>query len=347
MSAFANDQAPINIVILGGGKGGYALLELFSHLPSVKIMGIADIDPTAPALIYAEHLHIRVTHDPIELIRQEGTHLIINVTGDPEIDRLIEQHKRPETEVLGGVASKLLWLLVRQEAQTQAQLLQAEKLASMGTFAAGIAHDINNPLYVIQGFAENILEETDLAIIREQARSILDASKRIQSICVNITQYARASLATDVTPVELHAKLEEALKIARYATTIHDVTIVREYNGKLEVMAKPQEILQVFVNLLTNAIQAMNGKGTLTLTTWQEQNQAKVAIRDTGCGIPPEYLDKIFEPFFTTKSPGKGTGLGLYNVRTIVNKYAGTLSIDSQVGKGTTFTLTFPLVEHR
>ncbi|RMH35363.1 MAG: GHKL domain-containing protein [Nitrospirae bacterium] len=339
-----NNHAAIRLVILGGGKGGTALLELFSHLSGVTVVGLADINPAAPAVSYAEQLHIPFFSDPIEAIRQPGIDLIINVTNDPALDHLIQEYKHPETEVLSGAASKLLWQLVQQEAQTQVQLLQAEKLASMGTFAAGIAHDINNPLYVIQGFAENILEETNLDVIHEQAKSILDAAKRIQAICLNITQYARASVAIDATPVELHTKIEEALKIARYATTLQDLTIVRNYNGPLEIMAKPQEILQVFVNLLTNAIQAMNGRGTLTITTWKEKQWAKVAIRDTGCGIPPEHLDKIFEPFFTTKPPGIGTGLGLHNVRWIVKKYFGHITVDSQVGKGTTFTLEFPLI---
>ena len=110
----------------------------------------------------------------------------------------------------------------------------------------------------------------------------------------------------------------------------------------MEIFAKPEEILQIFVNLITNAIHAIEGRGRLTLASWSEDGINKVTIADTGCGIPPENLQKIFDPFFTTKPEGKGTGLGLYNVRTIVRKYNGELTIESSVGKGTTFQLSFP-----
>ena len=178
-----NDPERTTIVILGAGKGGSALLELFTHLPGVEIVGIADKNPSAPALLYASQHHIPVTHEPLTLIRRHGINLIVNVTGDLTIDRLVTEHKPPETEVLGGAASKVLWDLVLHQSQMQSQLFQAEKLAGIGTFASGIAHDINNPLYIMIAFAENIMEETDLTVIREQAQRIVSAGKRIQGIC--------------------------------------------------------------------------------------------------------------------------------------------------------------------
>ena len=330
------------IGILGAGKGGSALLELFTHLPEVEIVGIADKDASSPGLLYARQLQIPTSQDPLTLIREQGINLIMNVTGDPTLDHLIITHKHPDTEVLGGAASKVLWDLIRHHSQIQSQLFQAEKLAGMGTFASGIAHDINNPLYILLAFAENILEETDIPTVHEQARSIIEAGKRIQGICQSITQYARAEKYLDPTPVKVDEKLNEALKIARYATVLQDLSIIRNFAEKLEVLANPDELFQVFVNLLTNAIQAMEGKGTLTLSSWREDGLAKISITDTGRGIPEENLRKIFDPFFTTKPPGKGTGLGLHNVREIINKYHGDLTVESQVGVGTTFTLQFP-----
>lgn len=330
------------VAILGAGKGGTALLELFSHLAEIEIVGVADKDASAGGILYARQLNIPTTQDPVSLIRRQGIHLIMNVTGDPAIDQLITEHRHPETEVLGGAASKVLWDLVRHQSRTQSQLFQAEKLAGMGTFASGIAHDINNPLYILLAFAENILEETDLPKIHEQAGSIIDAGKRIQAICQNITQYARAKKYLNPIRVTVNEKLDEALKIARYATVLQDLAIIRNYTEKLEVLANPDELLQVFVNLMTNAIQAMEGKGTLTLSTWCQNGLAKISIADTGHGIPSENLEKIFEPFFTTKPPGKGTGLGLHNVRETIKKYQGDLTVESQVGIGTTFTIEFP-----
>jgi signal transduction histidine kinase len=208
----------------------------------------------------------------------------------------------------------------------------------MGTFASGIAHDINNPLYIILAMAEAIQGETDNASIHQHATSIRDAAQRIHTISRNITQYARAT-------VHIQEILDEALKIARFATKLHEITVVKNYQDNVIIDAKPEELLQAFVNLMINAIHAMEKQGLLTLTAERQNGVAHVAIADTGKGISAEHLPKIFDPFFTTKAPGKGTGLGLYNVRTIVRKYKGELTVESDIGKGTTFSLVFPQVD--
>ena len=307
---------------------------------------MADRDASAPGLQFASQLGITTTQDLPSLIRRPGIDLIVNVTGDPQLDQLVTTHKPSETDVLGGSASKVLWDLVQHASQIQSQLFQTEKLAGMGTFASGIAHDINNPLYILLAFAENILEETDVPTIHERAGSIIEAGKRIQGICQNITQYARAAKADDITAIDVNDKLDEALNIARYATTLQDLSIVRRFDGNVEVLANPGELFQVFVNLMTNAIHAMEGKGTLTLSSCYENGIGKIAIADTGSGIPTENLEKIFDPFFTTKAPGKGTGLGLHNVRAIIKKYQGKIRVESEVGKGTTFIIELPKVSH-
>jgi signal transduction histidine kinase len=137
--------------------------------------------------------------------------------------------------------------------------------------------------------------------------------------------------------------LDEALKIARYASSFHDIEMIKRYQPGAAMKGNPDELLHVLVNLITNAVQAMEQVGgTLTLETTLLDGQVHVRISDTGCGIAPDKITNIFEPFFTTKAPGKGTGLGLYNVKTIVNKMHGMIAVDSQVDKGTTFTLSFP-----
>ena len=210
-----NNPDRTTVVILGAGKGGTALLELLTRLPGVEIAGIADQDASAPGLQYASQLDIPITQDLVSLISLQGVNLIVNVTGDSHLDLLIATHKHPKTEVLGGSASKVLWDLVQHTSQMQSQLFQTEKLAGMGTFASGIAHDINNPLYILLAYAENILEETDVSTMYERARSIIEAGKRIQGICQNITQYARVAKADDITAVEVNDTLDEALHIAR------------------------------------------------------------------------------------------------------------------------------------
>jgi len=334
----------INVVILGAGKGGAALLESFLNLPRIHLVGIADKEAAAPGIKLARRHAIPTTQDPMQLIQHPDIHLIVDVTGDPSLSNQIHQQKHPNTEVLGGAASKVLWDILRHESLMQVQLFQAEKLAGMGTFASGIAHDINNPLYIILAMAEAIQDETDTASIHQHATSIRDAAQRIQTISRNITQYARASHSQESFPVPVQETLEEALKIAKFATKFHEITVIQNYHDHVTIDAKPEELLQVFVNLMINAIHAMEKQGLLTLTAEKDNGIVRVSIGDTGNGISAEHLPKIFDPFFTTKAKGKGTGLGLYNVRTIVQKYQGELTVDSQVGKGTTFSLVFPMI---
>lgn len=344
--AVMSATAPVKVAILGAGRGGTALLDLLYQIPSIEIVGITDRDRRAPGLQRARDLRIPVAERAEELIGNHGVNLIMDVTGDPQMERWIHTYKNPSAEVMGGSASRVLWELVRHEANLQAELFHAEKLAGIGSFAAGIAHDINNPLQLILGLAENLTGESDIQTVREQARDIIEAVRRTSAICRDLTQYARKSSTRDDTIVSLGGRLDEALKIARYAASFHDITIVKRYDVGATTRGNPDELLHAFVNLITNAVHSMDrGGGTLTLETQVAGRAVQVHIRDTGCGIPEELLGQIFEPFFTTKDPGKGTGLGLYNVKTIVNKMHGTIAVESRLGEGTTFVVTFPPAE--
>ncbi len=344
--AAVSTSTPLRIAILGAGRGGTALLDLLHQIPSIEIVGIMDRDRRAPGLQRARDLRIPVTDRLEDLIASDRVNLIMDVTGDPQMERTIHAYKRPAAEVMSGSAARVLWELVRHEANLQAELFHAEKLAGIGSFAAGIAHDINNPLQLILGLAENLTDERDISTIREQARDIIEAVRRTSAICRDLTQYARKSSARDDTIVLLGGRLDEALKIARYAASFHDIEVVRRYDGATSTKGNPDELLHVFVNLITNAVHAMDqGGGTLTLTAQEVDGVSRVQIADTGCGIPDDLLPQIFEPFFTTKEPGKGTGLGLYNVKTIVTKMHGSIEVDSSLEHGTTFTVTFAPLE--
>ncbi len=334
------------VAILGAGRGGCALLDLLHHIPSIKIVGIADRDPAAPGLQRARELQIPVTTDMPDLIGNHGVSLIMDVTGDPEMETYLHAHKPPAANILSGSASHLLWKLILHESKLEAELLQSEKLAGIGSFAAGIAHDINNPLQLILGLAENLAEEGDLAVVHEQARDIIEAVKRTSAICRDLTRYSRRASPHEDVLVSINEKLDEALKIARYAVSFHDIEMIKQYQPGAAVKGNPDELLHVLVNLITNAVHAMElVGGTLTLETTLRDGHVDIRISDTGSGIPPDKIQEIFDPFFTTKAPGKGTGLGLYNVKTIVSNMHGTIAVDSQVDKGTTFTLTFPNAE--
>ena len=331
------------VAILGAGRGGHALLDLLHHIPSIEIVGIADRDPAAPGLQRARELRIHVTTDVPDLISNHGASLIMDVTGDPAMETYLHAHRPPTADILSGSSSRLLWELVQHESTLEAELLQSEKLAGIGSFAAGIAHDINNPLQLILGLAENLAEERDLTAVHEQARDIVEAVKRTSAICRDLTRYSRRASPHEDVLVSVNGKLDEALRIARYASSFHDIEMVKHYQPGAAVNGNPDELLHVLVNLITNAVHAMEqAGGTLTLETTVLDGEVGVRISDTGCGIAPDKIPEIFEPFFTTKAPDKGTGLGLYNVKTIVNKMHGSIAVDSQTEKGTTFTLTFP-----
>jgi signal transduction histidine kinase len=336
------------VAIVGAGRGGTSLLELFHQIPSIEIVGIVDRDPQAPGLQRARELHVPVVDKVSSLIGNPQVNLIVDVTGDPEMERYIAGHKEPRAEIVSGSVSRLLWELVQYETRLHTKLFHAEKLAGIGSFAAGIAHDINNPLQLILGLAENLVDEQDPAVIREQTKDIIEAVKRTSVICHDLTQYARRSSVRADAVVCLNGRLDEALKIARYATSCHDINVVKAYAPGAAVRGNPDEVLHIFVNLITNAVHAMEqGGGMLTLSTGMTENGAEIAITDTGCGIAPEAMGQIFEPFYTTKAVGKGTGLGLYNVKTVVGKMHGTIAVESEIDHGTTFTLRFPKSDPR
>ncbi len=333
---------PINVSILGAGTGGTSLLELFARSPGVEVVGIADKDPDAPGLKRARELNIPASQDVVELLSRDGTSLIVDVTGDPVMTDFIAQHNPRGIQVLGGMTARLLWNLVQHEARIQAQLFQAAKLATIGTFTSGIAHDINNPLYLVMSLAEDMADESDPGVIRSHARDIVQAVRRIAAIVKGLTLYARVASADDLVGVDLNSALDEALKMARYATVLSEIEVAKDYVARPVVRGRPEEILQVCVNIVTNAVQAMNGRGALRLSTRREDGLVTATIADTGPGITGDILDKIFDPFFTTKEPGKGTGLGLHIAQTIVKKYGGLIDVSSHEGRGTTFRVQFP-----
>jgi signal transduction histidine kinase len=192
------------------------------------------------------------------------------------------------------------------------------------------------------GLAQAMEEETDLRVTREFAKDIVKHSRHMSSVVRNFAGYAGAGAADQARPVDVNEKLADALHLARLAHVSDDLEVRTDYGAALPITARPEEIQQAFLNIIVNAIQAMEGKGRLELSTAMRAGRVQVRIADTGPGIPKAFLGKIFDPFFTTKEPGKGTGLGLNIVYQIVRKYGGLVDVDSTVGLGTVFTLSWP-----
>ncbi|MFM8552591.1 MAG: ATP-binding protein, partial [Nitrospiraceae bacterium] len=313
----ASDQS-IRVAIVGAGRGGTALIELFTRCNGIEITGVADVNPDAPGLHLARRLNILATTDPAALVAGNGTHLIVDVTGDPAMASLVATHKSPRAESLGGTAARLLWSLIQEEHELYEHLVHAEKLSTLGTFAAGIAHEFNNPLHCVLGFAQLIQDTNDPALIREYVQEIVKSVRHLSGMTTNLNMYARTGTRGEAARVQLAEVLDEAVKMAKFSTILDEVTVVRDYAPAAAILANPDELHQVFVNLIVNAVQAMNARGRLTLSIAAEPSALVVSIHDTGPGIAPQDLAKVFAPFFTTKDRRKGTGLGLYIVQTIV-----------------------------
>jgi signal transduction histidine kinase len=222
------------------------------------------------------------------------------------------------------------------------QLIQTEKMAAVGTLASGIGHEINNPLYVIAGLAEAVRDEKDLTTCNEYGRDILKYGKETSAIVKNLSGYTRPASQDELEKVDVHAKLTEAVGMVQLSLLDDRIEFRQNFDSVPKISAQPEEIGQVFFNIIRNGVQAMPGAGIIELTTSLENEYVCIRIKDNGKGIKTEHLGKIFDPFFTTKGPDEGEGMGMYVVQNIIHKYKGTISLESQEGKWTEFTIQFP-----
>jgi two-component system NtrC family sensor kinase len=191
--------------------------------------------------------------------------------------------------------------------------------------------------------AEAAQEEEDLPTIRSHLGDILKCSHRISEIVKGLRSYCRVAKQEELSRVDINGILDDSVKMVRMGLKDGAAEVVKNFKPVEKVEVNPGELQQVFINLITNAFQAVNGKGgTITLSSRSLKDVVEVKVTDTGVGIPPKYLAKIFDPFFTTKKTGEGTGLGLNVVYRIVSKYGGTIDVESKEGLGTTFTVRFP-----
>ncbi len=226
----------------------------------------------------------------------------------------------------------------------QQQLVQSEKLAAVGHLTAGIVHDVKNPLAVIKGLAEILQEEDGLnGFVREQLTLIRDNASRANTIVSDLLKFARQS-TPEMSLRDLRETLQATLRLTEYLVRkghVHPHLELPEYAVLLTYDA--QQIEQVLINLIQNAIQAMPNGGELRLTLQATAEWATVTVHDTGLGIAPENLRRIFDPFFTTKPEGEGTGLGLSVSYGIVTRHHGEISVESVLGQGTTFIIRLPV----
>ena len=229
------------------------------------------------------------------------------------------------------------------ESRLQDQLIKEEKLAGLGVLSAGIGHELNNPLVGVIGLGEAIQEEQNPQQIKEYAQNIVQHGRRMASIIRDFTGQATSQLKGQQTRININEQLDHVLTAVQDSHEGHALDIQTDYQPLPLFRANPYELSQAFVNIITNAVQAMKKKGKLDVSTLAQDKEIKVFIRDHGPGISRNHLSKIFDPFFTTKEQGEGAGLGLTIARRIIQKYGGQIQVDSQEGEGTTFEISFPL----
>jgi signal transduction histidine kinase len=228
--------------------------------------------------------------------------------------------------------------------RTQAQLIQSTKLAAIGELAANVAHEINNPLTSVLGFASYLAEQVPPgAPTREELDLILEEATRARDIVRDLLNFSRQR---DFEPelADINSVLEQTVAMVRRQGSLENLTVEEHYEvGLPPVEVDISRMKQVFLNLINNAVYAMKERGVLTLRTRAADGMVHVDLTDTGGGIAPEHLDKIFDPFFTTKPAVSGTGLGLSVSLGIVQSHGGTIDVESEVGRGSTFTVRLPV----
>ena len=263
----------------------------------------------------------------------------------PENDTTLRIFSYPVSDDKGNLVAVIEYVQdITEEKRLQEQLIQSEKLAGIGILASGIAHEINNPLSGVIGMAELCMGEENPQEIKNCLTDILNCAQRIGEISKGLRSYSRIAKDGSQTLVDINEVLENSLKMVRLGIKTDSVEVIKKFQPVEKIEANVGEIQQVFSNLITNALQAINGKGgMLTLSTRSLKDTVEVKVSDNGMGIPEKYLNQIFDPFFTTKNPGEGTGLGLNIVYRIVTKYEGTIDVESKVDAGTTFTVKFPI----
>jgi len=230
--------------------------------------------------------------------------------------------------------------------EQQRELLQSEKLAGIGALAAGVAHEINNQLTGIMGMAEAVQRVADVEKARQMGKEIVSLAESATSITRDLQNYARIAPEMKTEPVVIEEVLDDVLRLAKHSGLLKKVKVNRTKGETTYIMAEASRLRQTFLNLISNAVQAMDQVGEINISTGMDEGWVCVRLEDSGPGVPEQDRDRIFEPFYTTKKEGEGTGLGLTIVRNILSRFGGTITCENRPEGGAAFTVYLPSGEN-
>lgn len=319
---FANDQA----------------IKLFGAVKAEEILGKSPMD-----LFHA---------DDQDIVRQRIHDLFEGGTQVPMLEERIEtlDGRIVEVEVSGarfvdeeGPAILIMLRDVSERKRLQEQLRRTERVAELGTLASGMAHEIGTPMNVILGRAEYLMDRVTEEPIKRGLQTIITQVERITRVMNQLLSFARRKAPRRV-PLDVRKVIEDSMEMFQERLATNQIQVeMRMADPCPMVLADADQISQVLLNLIMNAVHAMPEGGTLRVGLEPEQAMVKLTIADTGHGIPSEVIKKIYDPFFTTKEFGKGTGLGLTVVKGIIEEHQGSIAVESEEGNGTSFTVLLPM----
>jgi two-component system NtrC family sensor kinase len=305
-----------------------------------KLMGILTICSLSKQAFDQDHLEMMLS-----VATMAGS-----VIQRAQLFQKLDQEKR-RLERANGEIIKLyadLEVNIEELKAAQNQIIQTEKLAVAGRLAAGVAHEVNNPIGIIINRIECIQSEAqETGVSDDLIKDLGTISKyahRISKIVDDLSIFSRTTYSESVcTRIDINDVLADVFFLVEQKIRGKKIRLIKKlYPESLFVLGDSDRLEQVFINIIDNAIHAISGSGSITVTTRAGKKSIRIEISDSGTGIPAEHFNKIYDPFFTTKEVGKGTGLGLPISQAIIADYNASIGVDSQINKGTTFTITFP-----
>jgi two-component system NtrC family sensor kinase len=328
------EQKPMDVVVLDVKMPGMNGIETLRH--------IKEKYPKTEVIMLTGHA---TTQDGVDGIKEGAFDYL---TKPIELEHLLGKIRQAHEKILRE-QEKLREAEFR--AKMEQQMIATERLASLGTLAAGVAHEINNPLAIIKesvGWMNVILNKEELARIPRK-QDLSKALEKIENAIERATRITRQLLGsvkeTDsvLAEIKISELADEAIGLTKKEAGNKDIEIAKDIDPSIGLIwSDPYKLRQVLINLITNAISATGSGGKITIKIENTAEGMCLSVSDTGQGIPKENLEKIFEPFFSTKPPGEGTGLGLFVSRRIIENLGGKIEVESQFGYGTTFFIRLP-----